>query len=122
MLGSSWEPNREPRKEQGSWSQQRLNRKGGERNVPILCDPPIKCACALNHVLEADVELEDTKEAIFNRYLCLKGIWFMFFIFTENPGDPHKILKLQCTGLLKMTLKWAYFIMLNNTIFRCGSE
>lgn len=70
----------------------------------------------------ADVELEDTKEAKFNRCLCLKGIWFMFFIFTGNPGDPHKILKLQCTGFLKMTLKWAYFIMLNNTIFRCGTE
>lgn len=52
----------------------------------------------------------------------LKRYLVHFFIFTENPGDPHKILKLQCTGLLKMTLKWAYFIMLNNTIFSCGTE
>lgn len=45
-----------------------------------------------------------------------------FLRFTENPGDPHKVLKLQCTGFLKMTLKWAYFIMLNTTIFSCDTE
>lgn len=41
--------------------------------------------------------------------------------FTENPGDPHKMLKLQHTGLLKMTLKLAYFIMLNTTMFSCDT-
>ena len=30
--------------------------------------------------------------------------------------------KLQGTGLLKMTLKWAYFIMRNTTIFSCATE
>lgn len=52
----------------------------------------------------------------------LKMYLVHFLRFTENPGDPHKVLKLQCTGFLKMTLKWAYFIMLNTTIFSCDTE